>query len=86
MAKSTQQQLDEAVIRLVRLLVEEHGPYVDRVSVYPAHSGEYPYQVEVRGENLPLAGLATDAEHQTLFAAADNSTSREVPEKGGTSG
>lgn len=85
MAKSKRQELDELVVRLVHALVDEHGGLVDRISVYPAASGEYPYQVEVRDEQLPLAGLAVDAEGSAIFAAAQTPTGRNGSQTGGQS-
>jgi hypothetical protein len=86
MAKSKQEVIDDIVVRLVHALVEEHGPLVDRISVYPAHSGEYPYQVEVRNEHLPLAGLATDPDGNAIFTADQTPTSRKGSGTDGSSG
>ena len=86
MAKSKQEQIDEIVVRLVRALVEEHGGMVDRISVYPAASGEYPYQVEVRNEHLPLAGLAVDADGPGIFRAAQTGVAGNGSGSEGSSG
>ena len=86
MAKSKQEVIDDLVVRLVHALVEEHGGFVDRISVYPSASGEYPYQVEVRDEQLPLAGLATDPDGNAKIAAAQTPTSRNGSDSEGSSG
>ena len=75
MAKKTTQDLERMVIDLVHALADAHGGSVRRFSIYPAASGEYPYQVEITGEQLPFAGLARDASPPAIFNGDDTPVS-----------
>lgn len=60
MAKSNEQQFEEAAIQLARLAYTLTEGKVQSVSVDFQASGEYPWRIVVPDEGLPLAGLATD--------------------------
>jgi len=59
MAVSTEQQLDEAVIRAVELAQKAAGGRLRRLTVDYSPSAVYPYRLEIEGEELAMPGLAS---------------------------
>jgi hypothetical protein len=58
MAKSTEERLDEAVVRAIELAREACGGRLVSMSMDFQPSGEYPYRMVTTDETLPLSGLA----------------------------
>ena len=61
MAKSNEQQLDEAVVAVVRAAQACADGKMQQLHISYQASGEYPYRIEVPDETLPLVGVGRDA-------------------------
>jgi hypothetical protein len=77
---ATEDSISKAVAAVVKEVREYYGEDVERFSVDPMPNGEGPYQVFIRGQELPESGLAQG------LGSTESTGAANAPKRDGRSG